>query len=85
MVNVKVGIDIIPVRKSVDLILQISKLAKVIYLNHYIKCIGPICAKRMYDTYQTPGAILNAIDSGENYFIVKFKNKKYRLFCYKSI
>lgn len=64
-----------------DLILQISKLAKIIYLSHYVKCINPICAKRMYDTYQTPNAILNAINDGENYFIVRFKNKNIGYFA----
>lgn len=81
MLNVNVGIDIIPVKKSMDLIMQISKLAKIIYLNHYIKCINKTCAKRMYDTYQTPNAIIKAIDSGENYFIVKIKDKNIGYFA----
>ena len=43
-------------------------VAKIIFFS--LK-INPICAKRMYDTYQTPSAIVSAIDDGEKYFIVK--------------
>ncbi len=83
MLTTKVALELIPVEKKSNLIAQVSRLARKIYLPYYSNCINPLCALQMYGKYQTSRAIKKAILSGEEYCIVCYEKQNVGYFAVK--